>query len=871
MHRFAKYTRRWRYACRKLFSWIDDPDNAAHGSLSPGRDGPFKNPPAYSSKYDRNWLLYFAMHYKNSYDHESLDPLSFDPLTFAFEYCSETCAYRTPMDAATAFQYQTYEEEASRGGAVHCYDIAPIVGYGSLDALRGELGGALTDTAHCGDSLEPQSEDFMQETMCGRVTEMPDGATFFHGDNELRKQYSPFQHQRTMCNPSEYWSVQDAVGNARLQLASLYDSNSPRRYTINNLVAPKESRGDSLFDERFMKRSLVKFVYVTSSSDPSVAPGLHRLMDLQVFRELSCRQMPFQQCSYTVLAPMFSVGNLEIVNSAPFYTGRRAVLRARCNQELQNSLLGEGACPVDCSQPRHELCCECHPYKDLPTCFQDSLPFIDAPQQYPSRTFWHRFGTPPPTPPPAPSLPPPAPPLPPSPIAPPPRALDFSVGQVKEHVREYENAFCASVYYLSSQTRCTQLAVDLQTRFYSSYFVPPSPSPAVPDTPRAPPAPMPPLPELEPSFHVHPVHRVSISTLLSPTPSVGYGASQVNTVLVGWDAARSLQALNDNAYDAVMQRAGCTTAQQDDLGAQLPCASAFTPDYCIDGARPCSDDPDRNAAIREISREPELVMELDDPPNTRFRFPFALRIVLPPDNERSKLLYESQFSDGGRGYVIEFYDAHGRWVNAFVRQTNSQLFGFHQDGLFVLHHYLAVADQDDEYYYSLSTVKYIKLRLYGDYRQIYVQRIDLIEHDLDDISHPPPPPGPPATPLAPPPPYTPGENATQELQRRIRDEQPPPLPPPSPPPPPPSLNFTWYPSGFFQQDTFRVVHTDVCGLTQQQCADNARDLRMFFPGIDSFTLSQTGCCRMLDHNSVPLTQVVQAPQVGLLGTGVIFW
>lgn len=174
---------------------------------------------------------------------------------------------------------------------------------------------------------------------------------------------------------------------------------------------------------------------------------------------------------------------------------------------------------------------------------------------------------------------------------------------------------------------------------------------------------------------MHPVHRVSLSTLLSPTPSVGYGATQVNTVLVGWDAARSLQALNDNAYDEVMKRAACTTAQQEDLGAKLPCASAFTPDYCIDGARPCSDDPDRNAAIREISREPELVMELDDPPSTRFRYPWALRIVLPPDDERSRLWHQSQFADGGTGYVVEFYDAYGRWVNAFVRQANSQLFG----------------------------------------------------------------------------------------------------------------------------------------------------------------------------------------------------
>lgn len=505
---FAKYTRRWRYACRQLYSWIDDENNAAHGSLSPGRNGPHKNPGGYNSKFDRNWLLYFGMHYKNSYDHDSLNPLEFDPVKFTFEYCAETCAYRTPLDAEAAFDVGAYEEQASRGGAVTCYDIAPIVGYGSLDALRGEFGGALVNTAACGDALEPQTEDFMQETMCGRVAELPLGAAFFHNDNEFRKQHSPYGHQRTMCNPSQYWSVQDAVGNARLQIGPLYDSHAPYRSDINGMVAPAESRGDSLYDSRFMQRSLIKFVYVTSSSDPAVPPGLHRLMDLQIFREASCRDMPFQQCGYTLWLPVFSVGNLAAINTAPFTTGRRAVLRARCNQELQNFLHGEGTCPADCSQPRDaDLCCECEPYKNVQGCFQDSLPFVDSPQQYPSRTFWSRFGTPPPQPPPAPSLPPPAPPSPPSPpspVAPPPLALDFTVEQVKEQVREYENAFCASVYYLSSQTRCTQLAVDLQTRFHSSYFVPPSPAPAAPDTPRAPPAPMPPL--CAATFHLNPLH-----------------------------------------------------------------------------------------------------------------------------------------------------------------------------------------------------------------------------------------------------------------------------------------------------------------------------------------------------------------------------
>ena len=44
---------------------------------------------------------------------------------------------------------------------------------------------------------------------------------------------------------------------------------------------------------RFSMRSLV---VVTSSDDPRVAPGVHRLMDIPVFADQPCKQVPYARC-----------------------------------------------------------------------------------------------------------------------------------------------------------------------------------------------------------------------------------------------------------------------------------------------------------------------------------------------------------------------------------------------------------------------------------------------------------------------------------------------------------------------------------------------------------------------------------------------
>lgn len=342
------------------------------------------------------------MLYKQSFDHDSLDPLSFDPLTFLFEYCSAFCQYRTPSTLFFARVSGMYEEEPSRGGPVTCYDLAPIVNRGSLAALQSAYAGLDPDTF---------PEDITTAIATGRLTALPDGAVFMQQDLEFRRAHTGLRHQQTLCDPSEYLSLQDMFGNANLQAGPLLDSSGRYRSQINSLVVPAAMRGDSLVDAKFMSRSLLKFVYVTSSHDSAVPPGLHRLLDLPVFRDTQCAQVPDQQCSYVastpiVLNPGANDGRWERATAVP---GKAALLHTRIEDDLRAHIgipCGDGV------SPRPAFCGARKPYDGVAGCYGEDLTLVDAPKQFPSRSFWDRMKVAPPRPPPNPSTPPPCPPSP---------------------------------------------------------------------------------------------------------------------------------------------------------------------------------------------------------------------------------------------------------------------------------------------------------------------------------------------------------------------------------------------------------------------------------------------------------------------------
>ena len=842
---FAKFTRRWRYACKSLYEWISAPNEqvseltAAAGSNNAQTSARFPNPIGYKSKYDRNWLLYFALHFKQSADHDEEDALMLDPMQFVNDYCASHCQYRTPVSNEAQLRYAIYEEnpELMRNGKGHvgCFDLSPIVNYGSLDQLRSVSGG-----------LDPTkaSADIMYQIFTGGLKlNTKSEHNFFEQDQTSREEFNPHNIHQHYCDASVAISIQDAVANARHPANPLYDSSGPASGQLNNLVVQPSQRGDSDFDASRYKASLTSFVYVTSSDDDEVRPGLHRLLDLKLFRRMRCSSLFNAQCSSSPLSARHinQEGTKESAYGAStdYMSGRDMALKARCHTGLRdflglNMILEKNtytqpftidqqcisrtstmiqtytideavfnakqtgfsfsnATLAEIEKGWANGCCDARPYEGMSECSADDIVFTDVQRQYPHRQFWSRFNNrnfPPPSPP-FPSPPPPSPP--PVPPSPPPFPVDTSLDRIKEIVRGYENDFCASVYYLSSQTRCSRLAARLQTRFLSSGFVPPSPPPSVPTAPSLPPTPLPPAPELDAGFYLHAVYETTFTTQLSPLPTDDAFSAKVNTVLLGWTTERSTDAYRFSIFDGqnaplgtVHQRAGCTSAQQL-LPDRLPCATAMSPDSCIDGMRPCSANADINAAMREISQEPELVLDMRVPPIRKGRYPWSIRLLLPPQNERARLFYKSQFADGGSGYSVSLHDERGRPIGAFVRQANSQLHGYFIENVFFVDHYLASAARDPEYYAELGRARFIKIKLLGTLRQITLQRIDIITHDVYDLTQSPPP-----APHAPPPSPRPPRADMPMLAL------PPPSAPPTSPPPPPRASFLFEDKKQFQ-------------------------------------------------------------------------
>lgn len=437
--------------------------------------------------------------------------------------------------------------------------------------------------------------------------------------------------------------------------------------------------------------------------------------------------------------------------------------------------------------------------------------------------------------------------------------MDSSLDRIKEIVRDYEQAFCGSVYFLSSAARCSQLAVDLQTRFYSSRFTPPSPLPAPPEMPMSPPTPLPPLPGLFEGTSVHDVALVYMSTVLSPTENPQVEGGTVSRVLYGWPASRATlayDAYKTSSVAALGERVACTSMQQRN-GAPLPCATALDTARCIDGFRPCGEAGDEGLASN--GEGAELVMELGETPHARNKYPLSLRIQLPPEDERATLFYESQFSDGGSGYEVELFQSDGSPVAAFVRQQNSQTHGYrHAQGLFLIHHDLVGAEATDRDLYELSKTRYVHLRLKGSYRQLSLQRIDLLERDMsgEGISDPPPPPTPP-----PPLPF---------VNNTLDAVDPAPSPPPSPEVVAGATTFAFREGYEVPSASVRTVVVDGCGLSTAQCAQSGLELRHFYEGISAFHLSATGCCRILATDDYPTSGDLQVSNVaGHFGAGIL--
>ena len=139
-------------------------------------------------------------------------------------------------------------------------------------------------------------------------------------DDKVRTLHSPLALFRdVICNPVYKYRIEDAVGNPPLvtTIPEITDAASRNRkkwdmYVPNELLGnvdvftrhPRgcgmgidvdgcdKSRAPSYYDS-----SLWQWAYVTSSHDPDVPPGWHRLLHLKAFPDRSCAGNADQKCN----------------------------------------------------------------------------------------------------------------------------------------------------------------------------------------------------------------------------------------------------------------------------------------------------------------------------------------------------------------------------------------------------------------------------------------------------------------------------------------------------------------------------------------------------------------------------------------------
>jgi len=194
-----------------------------------------------------------------------------------------------------------YGESDLFGHEVEPLDIAPIRIYGSLAQIQGRAG------TH----YEDWTEDLPAQEDPGQ-----DHKAYFKNARDHRDLFSvdAFVRDR-LCDPEHVLSIEEAIGNAPEFDVDIRDS-SHIRLRESDMRVPAGARGESAFESTkhasrecpigggcdlelpfsFRDSSMLTRVYVTSSDDPDVLPGVHRLLDIKAFPDVDCNLLKNQRC-----------------------------------------------------------------------------------------------------------------------------------------------------------------------------------------------------------------------------------------------------------------------------------------------------------------------------------------------------------------------------------------------------------------------------------------------------------------------------------------------------------------------------------------------------------------------------------------------
>ena len=775
-------------------------------TTSPGRDshayrsGRETQHSTHSGRWDRNPLVAAMLEIKLSMSGHPLDETNYDTLGLYDRICggapnrvlneddhtgSGPAGYRVPVNSEWDPTGATYED-----GDVPLTDFAPIVAFGSLDTLRSMR---MAEFGSCPPGLAP--EDAVYHQYCANQQ------TYLSDEMTTRSLYAPFSLQRDVwCNPHETVTIEQSVGNPEYFSSALYDTELKSRFSIDNLVVQALERGEeNIADKRWVRRSLRSWVFVTSSSHKDFRAGMHRLVDIPLFRDQVCNTMPNVQCSsgfttkeVQVEQPTgLSTYSLELwksqnygtrlvqtrqdlrlnaeqplvdglgSSSSEWQTGRQALPEYRCSQMLTN-YLGYDSCGHT-------------PYASNAGCSPNDNLLSSQPTSYGS-THWLSRLSPVESPPPPPPPPNPAPPFVDHPSPPPRPPVQYSQSEIMAFVRKAEERVCTSVYYLSQTTRCERLALDLTQRWSMQFISPPTPPPITEASPLSPPPP--PSPSLPSGFVYVSTTAAYLSTFRVPvelpagTPldNFGYYTNSLGTV-------ESVLSTTD-----VDQRA-CVA------GAPLGCVSGSLESQCLNGRRRCD-----SAAANAEDPFVEIIFKI-----TRGSYLWGLEVTLPRNTQLSEKFV-------GRKKIEVFGN---RDEPLPCGEGNQEVVGIPSDYRVVIVCHPATSTDAD--IHSLASAYRVKLTLEGTFRQIWLDGLRAMERPLSEATDEDAPSPPPPQPVHPP--------------------APPEVVSPSP--------CIFYSTWVVQTEIAKTLH-EPCGQTKEQCCDTKYEMQ-----AEGFHIDDTGCCDLL--------------------------
>lgn len=794
----SKHTGRWRPACKMLWRLFDDRKRASAGTLSKASiDGnPHFDDITHQSVYDRNLLLYAMLEIKMSLDKDALNEVEYSTIGMYDMICgSGVGGHRVPVGF---MEWKTYSFQ--RGFELDSF--SPIVGYGSLESMQSSY---MAYSTACRQDFA--LEDVAMQIYCNGIGPTGEGkGTQLRPDALLREVYAPFAIQRDrLCNEAYDISIEDTLARPPEFDTFLYDTPYKSKFAIDQLFAAPYHRGEEKITFRRYLLSMRSFVYITSSSNPAVRPGMHRLLDLPVFDHAWCAALPGVNCAPRTSAPVIlNPGDAYLASheaSQVHWTGRQMMRRIRCSSYIDafvTEAINFGSVANEASE------CMRQPYVGAGTgCYTGNLNLQSRPQLYSSQQWIKTLTAPPPLPPPPPPSSPPPSPTPPHPHPPPSPPYVQPQSELMEAIRTMEEQACTSVYYLTTTTRCDRLAVGLTQSVLYEKTSPPSPPPGQPIKLSPPPPSPPPVPSLPAGIFNSPVLGSRMSTMRLPTNATslrrklnlyndGYYASSVQLTTM----ADALRTASDD------QMAQCSDWQQ---SAPLPCVSGAFANNCIPGMRHCGTDAENLDA-------PFVDLSLVSIPATRHNRLWAIQIDLPSNAELANLFYHSADAVGGSGYTVDVYRPDGSSIACMTQAEQTEAAELNSERRIM--HLCAGGAASDADIYALDQAHRVRITLTGSYRQLWIKNIAVLEV----------------------------ASANDNLE--LRPPHPPPLPgmPPTPPSVPTEVcDFATH--HFYSERT--VVRKEPCGLTADECCYHAR---MASPDANAFELSDSGCCLLVHRD-----------------------